>query len=215
MSKVYKVVMLIALLLPQVHYLPQLVGNQETNVLMLIFWVVVLTISYVASGILLTSLVGRWKIYYKPSTIISVRLFLAFFGIILLSLFFSVIFEEVLYFIGYFIPYLGGLLLMGYVFIYYSVVLLILRDINNMIAGRKFSRFEKFGLLIPFIAFGFSLFSGYFISSLFGSPISFNQQESTNSLVDFISLFLMIASLANTLTIMKIGKDWIVYSEVR
>lgn len=92
---------------------------------------------------------------------------------------------------------------------YYIVVAFTVRDMKNMTKTKSMSLFEKFGLFIPFISFGFSAFSGYFTESLFGGGVFLEQELANIDILSLISLIFIILSLANPITIIKVGKDWI------
>lgn len=97
---------------------------------------------------------------------------------------------------------------------YYIVVFFIVRDVKTMTKTKELSFFEKFGLFIPFVAFGFSAFSGYFTESLFGGSVFLEQGLANIDVLSLISLILMLLSLANPITIIKVGIEWIKGSSI-
>lgn len=97
---------------------------------------------------------------------------------------------------------------------YYIVVFFIVRDVKTMTKTKGLTLFEKFGLFIPFVAFGFSAFSGYFTESLFGGSVFLEQGLANIDVLSLISLILMLLSLANLITIIKVGIEWIKGSSI-
>lgn len=209
MSKKYKVFLLFVLLLPQIHYFPHIISNDETDLLTFLFWTALFTVAFSFSGGLLALLINRHKRFYSKATVLTVRLFsLLLLGVILAFIvsFFS---TEALPFMAYLLPYFGVLAVVLYLLIYYIVVVFILKDMKKMIQRRRLSLFEKFGLFIPFLAFGFSAFSGYFTESLFGGAVFLELGLANIDVPFLISLVLMLLSLANPIIIIKVGIEWI------
>lgn len=207
MSKKYKIFMLLALLLPQIHYLPQFIGDGSLDASKLILWIVILVISYSVSNILLIILLEQHKQFYRKKTRFVAMLFLIYTSL-MLFIFIVSLFTGLFYFLAYILLHFGLWLLLSYLLIYYIVSSFVVWDIA-IISKNSLSVFEKMGLLMPLVAFGFGAHSDYFARSIFGSPLLFGQNVTTVDGSQYFSIVLLVISLVNPIITIKIGKEWL------
>lgn len=222
LSKKYKWFLFIAILFPQIHFIPRLFIRTEhgsVDFATVMVWAGTMAITHLISSVGLFTLLLKHKRMFRKGTMLCSGLFLCISMLMMLA--FLALFRGeglglmlTLLFGG---PIVAAFIMLLYSVMYYLLIFFLLKDFVWHMKTREWRIIEKIGIYLPLVFFGcFFLLVLFFFEEVVNSLyINFYstllQQQELHSTLYWGGVFSHILYI-NLIPIILIGKDWIDFS---